>query len=107
MNVEVRDNPDQSRYEVLVDGDVAGIAQYRLHGDRITMFHTEVEPAHEGAGLGSELARRALQDVRARGLGLEPLCPFIAGYIRHHPDEYLDLVIPAMRDRVMSGGGED
>jgi hypothetical protein len=106
MDVEVRDNPDESRYVVLLDGEVAGFTLYRLHPGRITMFHTEIDPAHEGSGLGGRLARGALDDVRARGLELEPLCPFIAGYIRRHPDEYLDLVIPSMREKVMQGGGQ-
>ena len=105
MSTEVRDNPAQSRYELLVDGRLAGFAQYRLNGTRITMYHTEVEPEYEGRRLGDELARRALDGVRRRGLQLVPLCPFIAAYIRRHPDEYLDLVAPGLRERVMEGAG--
>jgi hypothetical protein len=104
VSVEVRDNPDESRYVVLVDGELAGFALYRLRKGRITIFHTEIDPAFEGRGLAGELARYALEDVRARGLELEPRCPFFAGYIRRHPDEYLDLVIPQLRDRLMEGG---
>ena len=100
---EVQDNPEESRYDVLVDGRLAGFAQYRLGGGRITMYHTEIEPEYEGRGLGDELAREALDDVRRRGLVLVPLCPFIAAYIRRHPDDYLDLVAPGMRERVMEG----
>jgi uncharacterized protein len=99
---QVRDNPAESRYEVFSDGQLAGFAQYVLRGDRITMFHTEVDPAFEGEGLGVELAREALNDVRSRGLMVEPLCPFIASFIRHHRDEYLDLVVPEMREKVNS-----
>lgn len=105
MSTAVRDNPAQSRYELLVDGRLAGFAQYRLNGKRITMYHTEVEPEYEGRGLGDELARNALDDVRRRALQLVPLCPFIAAYIRRHPDEYLDLVAPGLRERVMEGAG--
>src|SRR3979409_193132 len=82
MSVEVRDNPDESRYEVFADGELAGFAEYRLHNGRITFIHTEIDPAHEGGGLGSSLARAALDDVKSRGLPVVPLCPFIAGYIR-------------------------
>ena len=99
---QVLDNPAQSRYEVFSEGKLAGFALYRLHGDRITMYHTEIDPAFEREGLGSELARHALDDVRARGLMVEPLCPFIAAFIRDHPGEYLDLVLPAMREKVTS-----
>ena len=104
MAVEVRDNPAQARYEVLSDGALAGFAQYRLKDTRITIFHTEVDPEFEGRGLGSQLARAALADVRDRGLELVPLCPFFARYVRRHPGEYLDPVPESMRERVMAGG---
>jgi predicted GNAT family acetyltransferase len=107
VSVVVRDNPRRSRYVVFADGDPAGFALYRLRGDRMTLTHTEIDPAFEGRGLGGELARYVLDDVRARGLELEPLCPFMAGYIRRHPDEYLDLVVPSMREKVMEGIGQD
>ncbi len=97
MTVEVRDNPDEARYEIRADGELAGFAQYRLHAGQITFFHTEISPEHEGAGLGGQLARGALDDARARGLAVVPVCPFIADYIAHHRDEYLDLVVPEMR----------
>jgi predicted GNAT family acetyltransferase len=100
MSDDVIDNAAQSRYEILSDGELAGFALYELNGDRITMYHTEIDPAFEGKGLGGQLAREALEDVRSRGLMLEPLCPFIASFIRHHPDEYLDLVVPEMREQL-------
>jgi predicted GNAT family acetyltransferase len=104
MSVQVRDNPDKSRYELFADGDLAGFARYRLDDGRMTLFHTEVDPAREGSGLGGALARGALDDARGRELVLVPTCPFIAGYIRRHPDEYLDIVVPEMRERVINGG---
>jgi predicted GNAT family acetyltransferase len=93
MSVEVTDNAGAGRYEVSVDGEPAGGAYYRLEDDRIVFTHTEIDPAHEGQGLGGGLARGALDDVRGRGLAVVPLCPFIAGWIRRHPD-YADLVSP-------------
>ena len=106
MSHEVRDNPQESRYELLVDGQLAGVARYRLDGERITMYHTEIEREYEGRGLGAELARSALDDVRRRGLGLVPRCPFIAAFIRRHPDDYLDLVMPSLRDKLMEPAGQ-
>ena len=99
MQVEVRDNPELGRYEALANGNVAGFAEYRIHGERMTMPHTEVDPRYEGEGIGGKLASFALDDARERGLAVVPLCPFIAGYIRRHQD-YLDVVDPAMRGRV-------
>ena len=96
MNVEVRNNPTQYRYELWADGELAGYTQYGLGRGRIAFVHTEVYDSYEGLGLGSQLARAALDDARARGLVVMPFCPFIAGYIERHLDEYRDLVAPEM-----------
>ena len=55
--------------------------------------HTEVDPSFEGQGVGSALARGALDDVRSRGLHIIAMCPFISAYVRRHP-EYADLIAP-------------
>ena len=85
----VKDNPDAARYELFVDGQVAAFAEYRLHDGRIEFVHTEVEAGHEGAGLGSRLARAVLDDARDRGLPVEPRCEFIAGYIARRVSAHL------------------
>jgi len=90
--VTVRDNAAELRYEIEQDGEVRGFIQYRRDDDVITMVHTDVDPKWEGHGVGSALAQGALDDVRARGLKVRPLCPFVAAYIRRHP-EYNDLVV--------------
>jgi uncharacterized protein len=90
-NVIIRDNPEADRYEISVEGDRAGFAAYRLRPGLITFTHTEIDPDREGQGLGAQLVRYALDDVRARGLGVRPLCPFVAGFIDRHPD-YAELV---------------
>jgi uncharacterized protein len=89
--VEVRDAPAERRYEVRVGADLAGFAAYRLDGDVIVFTHTEVDDRFEGQGLGSRLAREALEDVRGHGRRVVPQCPFIASYIERHP-EYAELV---------------
>ena len=96
MNSEVRNNPTEYRYEVWADGELAGYAQYDLGRGRIAFVHTEVYESYEGMGLGSRLAQAALDDARARGLVVMPFCPFIAGFIERHLDEYRDLVAPEM-----------
>ena len=90
-SVIVADAPAARRYEVRVDGRVAGFAAYRLVQGRIIFTHTEISPEFEGRGFGSRLAAGALDDVRSRGLLVTPLCPFIAAYIERHP-AYADLV---------------
>jgi predicted GNAT family acetyltransferase len=94
MNVEVRNNPTENRYEVWADGELAGYTRYVLRSGRIAFDHTEVYESYEG--LGSRLARAALDAARARGLVVMPFCPFIAGFIERHLDEYGDLVAPEM-----------
>ena len=89
--VQVFDNPAEERYEAQVDGAVAGRAYYELQPGRIVFLHTEVYPEYEGRGIGSLLAKDALDDVRSTGLRVVPRCPFIARYIREHP-EYQDLL---------------
>ena len=103
MSVEIVHNPELSRYEARLDGEVVGLAEYRLVGERITLTHTEVNPEHEGKGIASQLAEVALADVKERGFELIPRCSFMAAYVRSHPDRYLELVPEALRDRVMSG----
>lgn len=92
MSNEIRNNPDLGRYEILVDGEPAGFAEYRLgSGGTVVFTHTEVNSKYEGQGVGSDLASGALDDVRAKGGSVRPLCPFIKRYIDRHP-EYKDLV---------------
>jgi predicted GNAT family acetyltransferase len=98
MAHEVRDNPDESRYEIYVDGVFAGFTEYALHGDDADFVHTEIEDEFEGHGLGSELISAALDDVRKRGLRVLPYCPFVRKFLETH-DEYVDLVPPSQRSR--------
>jgi predicted GNAT family acetyltransferase len=89
--VDVRDNPDEARYEAYLDGRVAGFAAYRADGNVLVFTHTEVDDSVEGQGVGSALAEGALSDVRERGLHVVPQCQFIAAYIEHHK-QFADLV---------------
>jgi predicted GNAT family acetyltransferase len=91
MTIEVRDVPEQKHFEAVVDGVTAGKAVYIRTPDLIVFTHTEVEPAFEGRGVGSALARAALDQARAWELPVLPLCPFIKGFIERHR-EYVDVV---------------
>jgi predicted GNAT family acetyltransferase len=87
----VTEDPERSRYELRLDDEVVGVVTYQRHGDVLDLVHTEVDDGHEGEGLGSTLAAGVLDDVRRRGLHVQPSCPFIAGWLDKHPD-YQDLV---------------
>lgn len=95
--VMVRDDSENARYVVEVDGELAGFVDYRIKGDRNLLVHTEIFPSFEGRGLGSKLAAGALDDVRASGRIVVPYCPFIAAYIKRHPEynEFVDLKVLA------------
>ena len=91
MSKEVTDNPEEERYEIRVDGALAGFAEYRREADQVVFTHTEVDGAFAGQGVGGALVRGALDDVRAKGLAVQAQCPFVKGWIDKHPD-YQDLV---------------
>ena len=95
--VEVVNNPERHRYEALLDGQVAGFAEYQLTDELVVFTHTEVGEEFEGQGVGSTLVQGALDDVRALGLRkVLPLCPFVRAWLGRHRD-YRDLVYRAPR----------
>jgi len=93
-DVRVVDNPDELQYEVWVGPARAGFLAYRREPGAVVLFHTEVDPAFEGQGLGSRLVAYAIADLRKRGLDLVPVCPFVSSYLRRHP-EHQDMVSAA------------
>jgi hypothetical protein len=89
-NIALSDNKAERRYEVRVRGDLAGFCNYELHDGYAVIPHTEVRPSFEGRGIGAKLVAYALDDLRARHLGVVPSCSFVASYISEHA-EYADL----------------
>ena len=75
--------------------ELAGFVDYHAQPGLITVLHTEVDPAFEGQGVGSRLVEGMLDDIRARGLRVLPICPFVRAYVRRHPE---------VRDLVAAGG---
>jgi hypothetical protein len=88
--LEVVDNPARQRYEGRLGGRVVGFTEYRRVRGRVIFVHTEVDPEMEGKGVGGKLAAGALDDVRTQGLTFSVKCPFIASWLRRHP-EYEDI----------------
>jgi len=93
--VVVRDNTSANRYEAQVGNHLAVITYERVPG-RITFIHTLVPPALEGHHIADKMAHTVLEEARAAGLAVIPRCPYVAAYIRRHP-EYTDLVPPEER----------
>ena len=87
----VQRNDERSRYELLVDDEVVGIADFRDADEVLVFPHTEISPALRGQGLGAALVRGALDDVRAQAKSVVPQCWYVRQFIAEHPD-YADLV---------------
>ena len=95
-SASITDNPDRSRLELRVDGELAGWLDYRPAGQSTIIAHTEVMRGHEGQGLGGLLVRRALEEARCAGKTVIATCPFALSYIDRHAelDEFL---VPSAR----------
>ncbi|MDO8732551.1 MAG: GNAT family N-acetyltransferase [Actinomycetota bacterium] len=82
MGVEIRDNSAVR----------AGLAEYTIEGDRISLTHTETSPEFAGRGLAKQLIIFALESARERGLQVLPFCPYALRVIADNPETFLDLV---------------
>lgn len=91
VQIAIADATEGKRYEIRVDGELAGFLQYRLHPELIELVHTEIDEEFEGRGFGSQLISFALDDARKRGLAVLPFCPFVNDYVKRHR-QYVDLV---------------
>ncbi|MDR2955309.1 MAG: N-acetyltransferase [Prevotella sp.] len=83
---ELIDNTDAKQYEFHVATYIPKIEYIITNNGEIYLTHTEVPIALEGQGIGSQLVEKTLYDIEKKGLRLIPLCPFVAGYIKKHPD---------------------
>lgn len=82
--LEISNNVVDRRWEARLDGEVAGYAEYGASPSRVVFTHTVVEPQFEGRGIGSALAKTALDAAVAAGQRIVPYCPFISAYLRRH-----------------------
>lgn len=97
MKIAIADDTADQRYEIRVDGELAGFLQYKPHPGLIELVHTEIDEEFEGRGLGSQLIVFALNDARERGLAVLPFCPFVNDYMKRHR-QYVELVPEGRRE---------
>jgi uncharacterized protein len=95
IDPDIRDNSEEKRYELPVDGEVA-VVTYNLNPPDLMITETLVPTRLEGRGLASRLARHVVADAKARGLRILPVCPFFSAYLQKHPEE-ADAVHPTYR----------
>jgi predicted GNAT family acetyltransferase len=89
---DVVNNQDLDRYELVIDGELAGFSEYRLTDTNIIFTHTEILPGEREHGLGGRLVRDALDQVREHtDYRVIAQCPFVAKWLHEHPD-YRDLL---------------
>ncbi|MFJ8086496.1 putative GNAT family acetyltransferase [Streptomyces sp. SAI-170] len=93
----VRRADDRHRYEIHVGATRAGLTAYRDRGTQRVFFHTEVDDAFAGQGLAGKLVEEALTDVRAQGLRIVPVCPYVAKFLKKHT-EFADITDPVTPD---------
>lgn len=82
----VVDNPTASRFEVLIDGEVVGFADYIVRGDVVEFPHTVVDRSVRGRGVAAILVERSLANIRASGRTVLPTCWYVAQFMDGHPD---------------------
>ncbi len=82
--LEITNNEAAHKWEARLDGDLAGYAEYRESPSRVVFTHTVVDERFEGRGIGSGLAKAALDAAVAANKRIVPYCPFISAYLRRH-----------------------
>ncbi len=86
---------DGDRVELLIDGEVVSYVDMEDRVGARAIVHTITTPGYEGQGLAGELVGHVLDELRAQGLGVVPVCPYVRHFLDKNPD-YADLV-PADR----------
>jgi predicted GNAT family acetyltransferase len=89
------DNVERKRYEFEMEGPKPLIEYIRNNQGVIYLTHTEVPPSMQGRGVGQQLVKEILEDVERQGLKVVPSCPFVAAYMKRHPDT-MKLLMPGI-----------
>jgi len=84
--IVLEDSGSKGRYVFRVGGDVAEMTFSKAGEHMIIIDHTGVPDAFRGQGVGARLVTRAVEDARAAGKKIIPLCPFAAAQFRRHPE---------------------
>ena len=88
MRIRLEEAESKGRYVMLDDdGSEAGRMTFsRLGKSQLIIDHTEVSGAYRGRGVGADLVERVVEDARASGRRIVPLCPFARSQFDRHPE---------------------
>jgi predicted GNAT family acetyltransferase len=89
-DLDISNDAQAKHFTARMNGETA-VLDYQFKEPVIIFTATEVPESMRGGGLGGQLVRAALDHCREHGYEVVPLCPFVAGWIRRHP-EFHDLV---------------
>ena len=97
MNTLVTRNDTNGRYEISVNGELAGFAKFIAGEGSIAFTHTETLPEFAGQGMGLALAKAAIEDSVERGDTIIPVCPFFRRYLERNEVPGADVHFPEAR----------
>jgi len=86
FDIRKEDGPTGGRYVVVVDGHEAEMTYSKAGTSRIIIDHTGVPKELAGRGVGVALVRRGVEDARAAGIKIIPLCPYAKAQIEKHKE---------------------
>ncbi len=87
MSSQLTHEPDAERYTLVLDGQLAAVADYRINGNSISFTHTFTQPHLRGRGLAGEVVTFAMDDVEKNSTRrVIPMCWYVADWFESHPD---------------------
>jgi predicted GNAT family acetyltransferase len=92
MSCEIFHNTVLSRFETTVEGYLC-VIDYRREDGVVHLTHVGVPRPVENRGIAAVLTQAAFDWVRAEGLQVVPLCPYVVAWIKRHRD-YRSLLRP-------------
>ena len=93
--IQLREAEDSGRMSYILDDSKREIGHltFTIAPGRIAIAeHTVVDPSYQGLGFAGDLATVFFSYCIELGLRVRPLCPYIATYLRRHP-ELQDMVV--------------
>lgn len=92
LSISKEESATRGRYVTVVDGHEAELTFSKMSATGVIADHTGVPEALEGRGVGKALVNALIEDARANGFKIMPLCPFVRAQFARHP-EWRDLMM--------------